>query len=106
MIAKLLLIKAYWLEKIKTYYRCKIKIDTYHVRYSTYGTYILHILQLQFSPFQHLMWLLKMGSVLAYLIIFGKVDQSLFPREDIVSIPRNDVVSIPYAFVCTFGSCM
>ena len=43
-------------------------------------------LQLQFSPFQHLIWLLKIESVLACLIIFGKVDQSLFPRKDIVSI--------------------
>ena len=59
--------------------------------------YILQSLQLQFSPFQHLIWLLKIESVLACLIMFGKVDQSLFPRKDIVSIP--------YAVVCTFGSC-
>ena len=32
-----------------------------------------------------------------WLIIFGKVDQSLLPRKDVVSTP--DVA------VCTFGSC-
>ena len=37
-----------------------------------------------------------MENMLACLIIFGKVDQSLFPRKDIVSIP--------YVVVCTFGS--
>ena len=41
--------------------------------------YILRSLQLQFSPFQRLIWLLKIESVLACLIIFGKVDLSLFP---------------------------
>ena len=35
--------------------------------------------------------------MLACLNIFGKVDQSLFPREDIASVP--------YVVVCTFGSC-
>ena len=74
-----------------------MKIDTYHVRYPSCGIYILQSLQLQFSPFQHLIWLLKIGSVLASLITFGRVDQSLFPRKDIVSIP--------YVVVCTFGSC-
>ena len=59
--------------------------------------YILQSLQLQFSHFQHLIWHLKIESVLACLIIFGKVDQSLFPRKVIVSIP--------YVVVCTFGSC-
>ena len=59
--------------------------------------YVLQSLQLQFSPFQHLIWFLKIGSVLACLTIFGKVDQSLFARKDIVSIP--------YVVVCTFGSC-
>ena len=39
----------------------------------------------------------KIESVLACLIIFGKVDQSLFTRKVIVSIP--------YVVVCTFGSC-
>ena len=34
--------------------------------------------------------------MLACLIIFGKVEQSLFPRKD--------VVSIPYVVVCTSGS--
>ena len=43
-----------------------------------------------------LIWFLKIESVVACLNIFGKVDQSLFPRKDIVSIP--------YVFVCTFGS--
>ena len=57
----------------------------------------LQSLQLQFSPFQHLLWVLKIGNALACLIIFDKVHQSLFPRKDIVSVP-NDVV-------CTFGSC-
>ena len=37
-------------------------------------------------PFRHLIWLLKIESVFACLIIFGKFDQSLFPRKDIVSI--------------------
>ena len=82
-----MLIKAYWLKKIEIYYRCKIKIATYHVRCPTCGLYILQSLQLQFSPLQRLKWLLKIESVLACLIIFGKVDQSLFPRKDIVSIP-------------------
>ena len=48
--------------------------------------YIVQSLQLQFSSFQHFIWLLKIESVLACLIIFGKVDQSLFPKKDIVSI--------------------
>ena len=75
-----------------------MKIDTYHVRYPICGIYIFQSLQLQFLPFQHLIWLLKIVSVLACLIIFGKVDQSLFPRKDIFSIP--------YVAVCTFGSCV
>ena len=37
---------------------------------------------------------LDVGSVLACLTIFGKVDQSLFPRKD--------VVSIPHVVVCKF----
>ena len=59
--------------------------------------YVLHILQLQFSPVQYLIRFLKIESVLACFTAFGKVDQSLFPRKDIVSIPK--------AVVCTFGSC-
>ena len=59
--------------------------------------YFLQSVQLQFSPFQHLIWLLKIESVLACLIIFSKVDQSLFARKDIVSIL--------YVVACTFGSC-
>ena len=62
-----------------------MKIDTYHVRYPACGIYVLQSLQLQFSPFLHVIWFLKTGSVLACLTIFGKVDQSLFPRKDIVS---------------------
>ena len=44
-----------------------MKIDTYHASYATCGIYVLQILQLQF---QHLIWLLKIGSVLAGLTIW------------------------------------
>ena len=51
----------------------------------------------EFSNFQHLIWLLKIEGVLTCLIIFGKVDQSLFPRKDIVSIPYV----VPYVVCVT-----
>ena len=50
-----------------------------------------------FSPFQRLIMFLKIGSVFACFIAFGKVDQNLFPRKDIVAIPK--------VVVCAFGSC-
>ena len=48
--------------------------------------YVLQSLQWQLSPFPDLIWFLKIGSVLTCLTTFGNVDQSLFPRKDIVSI--------------------
>ena len=66
------------------YYSClEIKIDTHHVRYPTCGIYVLQSLQLQFSPVQHLIWFLKIGSVLACLTIFGKV--VVFDKTELVA---------------------
>ena len=95
-IAKLLPIKVFWLKKLK--YITGVKEKSIHIIFGTQSVeYIFCSLQLKFSLFQHLIWLLKIESVLACFIIFGKVDQSLFLRKDIVSIP--------YVVICTFGSC-